>query len=296
MFVPLGPINGIWPDVRDSTFYFGLVFSEPLDLSGLFFQVTWRTYPDVSGGSLQWASVPGDFRFSPNTTNLVDGDWSRDRGTFDSVPLISTYVSPVNSSGVHAITGALSPVQHTDTKSVYRSRKALLSAGQESVSLSGIRGIKIGVSPYVGYYGSYDANDRAVIRLHLYGRLSEYSSFNHLTLWHPTQDMRVSPGYLRFDEYRPSTGSKQFRIKNLSSSAADRISVSAEDEWLAPSPSPASSIQFSLDGSGWDSVVVLPYLSPGMVSSVVHVRHVTPANAPLGSHSARINFDPEGWV
>lgn len=247
---------------------------------------------------------------SRDTTNGVDGRWvSADQNirwttttqTDNIASTISTESPPVI-SGIHALTGELRTAPNgTPTDSPKRISRLVgpqdgsILIGQTSVVARGITGLLLDdASIYTG--STYDiANSCYSFIIHLYGRPSLVET-SAVAAWHPIQNVVLPPGYLSFEGQRLSSETKQFRVKNHSvSEAASDVLISAEDEWSALSPSPASSLQFSLDGSSWTSAIILPLLEPGMVSSVIRVRRTTPADAPLGSHSVRVNMDVGGW-
>lgn len=294
LVVPKGDTNAIWEDRGDVYQWMAFVFPEPMRISGIFFQSVDRTDPDVYGGIVNWRSSPGLIYASPNTTNGVDGDWS-ELGLFDSVPLPYATNNPGTQQGVHALTGDVINAWQTDSKSFYRQVIPFSEQGQQSAALLNARGLRIRVLPNTGYYGSYDKNDRLAFKLHLYGHPDIGASGNILAAWHPTLDHRVPPIHFQWEADRPSVGVKQFRVKNLSSSAAYDVVLSAEDEYGAPVPSPAASLQFSSDGLAWSSTFLIDSIPSDSVSSVLYVRRTTLEDDPLGSHSVRINMDVGEW-
>lgn len=303
MFIPMGDPASLWKDNRaqeTETAYdrLALIFPEPMLLTGIFVQTLYRTFPNSFGANRGWDSTPAEIRASQDTTNGEDGDWKAVFGEFLSMPVGYVQLNPPYGtvSGVRIDTGATQTIESVEVKSHYRHLKSITGVGIQPVNQRNVRGITIDMYSRRGLTGSYDGEDRIAMFLHLYGYPDTLSEGRVLAAWHPTSDLRVTGDYLLWeDDTRPSTETKTFRVKNLSSDTANSILVAASDEYAPPTPSPASQIQFSLDGSTWASTVTIASVSPGGASGVIYMRRTTPADSPLGSHSVRVDFTVGSW-
>lgn len=300
MVIPLGTTANLWKDNRASegesqSDRLALIFPEPMLLSGIYIQTLYRSFPNSFGARVNWFSVVADIRASQNTTNGEDGDWEVVAEEFQSRPLSQVDDPWPSAIGVRADTGANFTSSQIEIKGDYRHAKPFAGVGAQAVNLRNIRGLTIDIPIRSGITSSFDG-DWINFFFHLYGHPDTISTGRVLAVWHPTLDIRVPGGYLPWsDDIRPSSATKTFRVKNLASQTANSILVAASDEYLAPAPSPASQIQFSLDGSTWASTVTIGSVSPGGASGVIYMRRTTPADSPLGSHSVRVDLTVGSW-
>lgn len=122
------------------------------------------------------------------------------------------------------------------------------------------------------------------------------SSIDRMEFWDSSTDTRMSASALDFGDVTngTTTGVKQFRIKNLSTT---KTSSGTTIEW-GPTNSPTinhrpDSVELSLDGTTWASSVTVTepgqatgVVTPGGISSIISVRATVSGTAPHFAQTA----------
>lgn len=297
MNINLSPTANIWEEPSDSTGdqWFVFLFPEPMRIDGIFF-----SYIQHFGAFSQ--SYDGRMAlvdFSEDTTNGIDGEWTtlaNDMSIFptDNVPATIMGTGVRTQDGV-LVTDSGSVPEAFPTSELYRHTYPVHGDGIRPVVARHVKGLRFWPRMASGT-GSLN---RVNFQVHLYGRPDTTASNNFVRAWSPTLDQPMVPGWLAWEDHMiSSSADKEFRVKNLSESLqANDITISAQDEYLYPVPSPKDQILFSLDGGDtWLAEVVIGALAPEAVSSMVQIRRTTPANALLGSWSPVITFDVGSWT
>ena len=202
---------------------------------------------------------------SKDTTNGLDGTWD------------TQYLTTVN------------PLQ--SVKPNYRIASHLTSL-QPNASSSDIRGVRFRINAYAQFGLT---NMRA---FHIYGQPSALATIDRLALWNPTLDAKLPPTWFDWgDTPRSSSADRSFRVKNLSATMT-ATDIDVYIEALTPGdPSIAAMHTLSENGgTTFLSSLSLPLLNPGMISDVLIVRRVVPANALVSTWSARIAADVNLWM
>ncbi len=187
------------------------------------------------------SSFPALIEASANSTNGVDGTW-------DAVGTIT------RSSDY---TGGT-------TNDAYRTNIF-------SLSLSNITSLRVRTQ------GSNVAT--RLHQLHVYG--TSALSAGRLRLWHPTLNQEVPGSYLDWgDTPRGSSGDKQFRIKNTSTSlTASNVTLQFYEPGSVASPSSVYQHFVSDDGLAFRGLIRVPSIGPGQLAGPFYVRRVTPTDA-----------------
>jgi hypothetical protein len=193
-------------------------------------------------------AIANDLRTSPDTTTGLDGTWT---SRIPSYIPTQTIVSPGYRNAIQV------------------------------VSWTGIKALRFTA-------GAFFDND-SIYALHLYGNISTGETPDRLRLWHPTLDQEVDGDYFNWNDIqRGSSGTKQFRVKNNSSTlTASAITVAVE---ALTDTSPTVVGQHSLDISSIAS------LAPGVISSVITLTRTTPLNAILSIWAARVVAAAGSWA
>lgn len=136
----------------------------------------------------------------------------------------------------------------------------------------------------------------AVAYMHLYGQPS--ANTDRLEFWHPTLDQPLAqtPAWLDWGN-RPegSVATKQFRIKNRSTSlTASPITVGIE-ALTDSTPTYISQHDFSYNGGAYGPTVTIPSLVPGEISQLFTIRQTLLSNATLGLWTQRVYADAGAW-
>jgi hypothetical protein len=153
----------------------------------------------------------------------------------------------------------------------------------QPLSSNGIRGVRF----YIGNSGL--SNNRTVSSFHLYGSIVPGSSTDGLRFWDPNSNAEVPGSYFDWGSFPRATGAtREFRMKNMHSSLT-AYSVSCSIEALTDAnPSIVSHHSLSNDGINWGPTAEVGTLGPGVVSSKMYLRRITPADADLSLWTARI--------
>ncbi len=276
-----------------------VLFSEPLDINGVFATVSYFSRDSASFRTNAVCSLLISMQVSVDSFSGVDGTWS------DPVPAHGTPVvySTASSGPAGWVTGkAISTegVEVVSAASVYDLQVGGMGTAsmhelwsEEDEEPSGVRP----VGPYAGVralrivFQGVQADTRAILtggfglRLHLYGEVSDTrSGRKFLAIWDPRHDLRISPRHLEWGTVPVSTsGDNSFRIKNMSAEHTSYdVRVLAENPMWPESPFPAQQFVFSIDRKQWRNSVMISALSPGSVSPEIWIRRVSPANALSG--------------
>ena len=133
--------------------------------------------------------------------------------------------------------------------------------------------------------------------LHLYGKPS--ATTNRLEFWHPTLDQPLSDTPAAYDYGNIVRGSgpvtKQFRIKNLSTTlTANTITIGCEAISDA-SPTFVSQTNFSYNGGSFATTASIATLAPTAISNVVTARLTTTTSTALSLWSQRYYAEANNW-
>lgn len=131
---------------------------------------------------------------------------------------------------------------------------------------------------------------------HVYGTKSAVS--DRLEFWHPTldQSLNITPAYLDWgDVARGSSGSRTFRLKNLSATlTANTITVGMEALYDT-SPTMVSQHTFDYNGGGFGTTATIGSLTPGQISSTITIQQNVSATATLSVWEQRIYASASSW-
>jgi hypothetical protein len=199
------------------------------------------------------------WEYSTDTTDGTDGTWSSMTVTFASL-------------AQHNTTGGVS-------KPYYRSDIATLA-------VNNVTGVRV----------RFDAQNFGSPRLcvlHLYGGRPT-AAVDRLAFWHPTSDQAIAAAALDFgDIAQGTTVTKQFRIKNLSSTlTANTITVQVSD--LLPEYT-GTGLQVSTDNTTYQNSVNIGNLASGAISSTLYVRRTVPGAATITQRQARLLANAASW-
>lgn len=130
--------------------------------------------------------------------------------------------------------------------------------------------------------------------LHLYGEPSSPTG-DRLEIWHPTLDQKISDNTGEWGDIpRLGTGSKTFRVKNISSvltANSVRVAMEANND---SSPSQGGWRSLNI-GGGPLSQVNVGNLAPGAISVVVTLSQTVPSNAQTSLWWARVFTEALTW-
>jgi hypothetical protein len=137
-------------------------------------------------------------------------------------------------------------------------------------------------------FSSSNNSSRLFSTWHLYG-WPVSASGDRLDFWDPTLDQRLAGAALDWGDVQQNAtpADKTFRIKNASATLTAAGVTVATEVLTDATPSLASQITYSLDGSAFTSTVSLPDLDPGDISPVVTVRYRPVLSAALSLWSWR---------
>lgn len=201
------------------------------------------------------ASLSGTLSYSTDTTDGTDGTWQ-------------SY-------------GSVSAGMATSYNPYYRTSIIPLS-------ISDVRGVRIRFTQ--------TSNQTYYIQsVHLYGTIPTAESTDRLEFWQPSANSVLDKAGLDFgDVPLGSVTTKQFRVKNLSSSlTATSVVVSANN--LAggtQNDAMVSALEFSTDGSTWGPSATIDEIAPEAISSVVSVRRTVGLAEDISPRFARIMATP----
>lgn len=203
-------------------------------------------------------NVSPSMQVSPDTTNGIDGTWS--------------------APGLPDQSG------HSNVPSM---RTAI--AG---VSASGIKAVRF-------FAASAPTGTTGWHTIHLYGEISAGASPDRLSFWHPAldQSLALTPAYFDWgDRPRNTSATKDFRIKNRSTTlTASTITVGVE-ALTDPSPSIVGMHSLSADGTTFASTLSIASLAPGEISPVLTVKQDISASAALSLWNQRLYATVGGWA
>lgn len=155
------------------------------------------------------------------------------------------------------------------------------------VDWPGVKAVK-----FRGAYKSGSSASRHLANIHLYGALADPGLAAGLQIWHPVEDEQVGPAYFDWgDRKRSSSISRDFRVKNLSSTltATDvLVSLEALTNSNPTLLSPTHQFAKSSNPGVYSATQTIDELEPGEVSEVLTVRYSVPTDAELSLWWARI--------
>lgn len=195
---------------------------------------------------------------SANTTNGYDGTWTT---LANAVNAAETDVSPYYRNAITALSGA-----------------------------TGIKAIRFPVG--------YNAADYYVYTLHLFGDYASGANPDRLEFWKPSTNAIFDTAFDFEESARSTSQTKQFRIKNLSSTlTANSINLTLEDSNPDSSPSFTDAHEFSANGtSGWAASLNIGNLAPGAISSVIYCRSTMGSTQPLSLQASRMRATAGSWT
>lgn len=201
----------------------------------------------------------GVVRTSADTTNGADGTWT-------------------------TVTSSLAMFNWSDPLVTTLWRSAI-----QPISISGARGITAS--------GNSGGQFAQCVSFHLYGRPSVGAKPDRLRFWHPTTDTEVlGPHFDYGDLPQGQISTKQFRIKNNSTTkTASNITIAADALW-APNPTLSSQTSFSANGTTFTPTLGIGNLTPGALSSVLDARLALMAYAQVGPWRQRYKATASTWA
>lgn len=234
--------------------YLALLFPRTMDIVGYYF--SWAR-------NHNWI-VKGEFAYSMDSTNGLDGSWTTVDDPFESAdPNVANTVEAEWRTEI---------VESIFTAKAVRFRWKVTSV---------------------------TTNDRFVqVRaLHLYGAPSAGAEAG-LTLWDPDNDEAITDGaYFDWAEVvRGEEYTKRFRVKNESGFDASGVALSTSIPTDA-SPSMATYVDYEIetDPGNWVSSLDLGDLAAGDISPVVTARYTPASNAQLGIRGWRTLVEATEW-
>lgn len=216
---------------------------------------------DILGIAFQHGSISASFgvETSPNTTNGTDGTWT---------------------SRATNIAGALNVIQP---------HRNAVRTGLTGMPWTGVKGIR----PTQNAMGG----DTTLWFLNVYGYPTTNTGLNRLLFWNPTTDIELVTASLDFgDVARGATVTKQFRIKNNSTTLTANSIVISEDELTAPSPTIVSQTTFDNAGSGYAATQNIGNLAPGGISGIITQRIILSSTAQILPWRQRVMAVAGSWV
>lgn len=194
---------------------------------------------------------------STNSTNGIDGTWTA-----------ITTPEPLNTN------------------------KATMRTNITSISANGVVALRFQRDTYSGTNSGFD-----FYAIHLYGKPAATS--DRLEFWHPTLDQPLSdtPAYFDYGDVARGSGAitKDFRIKNLSTSlTANTITVGCEARTDA-SPTYVSQTEFRYNGGSFAATTSLNTLAPSTISQTFSVRLTTTGSSALSLWSQRYYASAASW-
>jgi hypothetical protein len=220
------------------------------------FGVVFPQLRDLTGFFLACSLSCGPVEYSTNTTTGIDGTWNVLRNT---VPVLGTF--PYYRSSV-----SVTPV--AKIKAI-RFRTSNASTGTST----------------------------SVYTLHLYGSIvSGQAPASRIAFWHPTIDQALPGSWLDWgDVARATSGTKTFRLRNLSSTqTANNVQLSV----VAPtdlSPGAAGAHTFSTDGVTFTSTINISAIGPNSYSPVITIKRSLASNQALSLFAFRAQASVTSW-
>lgn len=161
----------------------------------------------------------------------------------------------------------------------------------QSVTWSGIKAVR-----FHGAGGNFGGSNR-FLAIHVFGTPASGQNPNRLRLWHPTLDQEITGAYFDWGDVPRSTAlTKQFRVKNNSSTLTANSVALTREALTDTSPTNVSAHEFSTDGVNYAGTVNIGNLAPGAISSVLTMRRTTPSTAVLSLWWARIVASASSWT
>lgn len=156
-----------------------------------------------------------------------------------------------------------------------------------AASISGARAVRARSTGANGLYRIYS--------FHLYGTPSATS--DRLALWHPTLDEPVDGAYFDWGDVPQNTSeTRQFRIKNLSTTLTATTITLSTSALTNASPSLLTQHTFSTDGSTYGSTATIASLDPEGISSVCYLQRILGPTAQLGLWALRMSVQAASWA
>jgi hypothetical protein len=212
--------------------------------------------PRDLAGFFVWCTASGistyQFTTSTDTTDGSNGTWS--------------------TAANFSVQGAVYP----------QSRSAITSA--TAVGITGIR---------FRFATGGDWQQLSLGAIHLYGFTAPNLSTDRLEFWDATVDQQIDKAAFDFgDIAQGEVSTKQFRIKNLSSTkTAGSVAISANNaaggETLL-----ADGLTFSTDGVSFTSTLNISSIAPGATTSVLYIRRTVGLTDPSSIRFARVMASP----
>lgn len=214
---------------------------------------------DISGIKGWTGNGPVAVHVSNNTTNGVDGTWTAG-SSFTPATAGTQREWSRSTSGANSITAQ---------------------------SFSDVRWLRLSLPQ-----GS--SGNRQVGKVLIYGNY--HSATDTLDFWDSSLDQQAAPDVFEFgDRGRLITTTKQFRIKNRSSSMTAKSITVSHTITSDTTPSVPGFHSFSLDGTSWSGTLSLGDLAPGTISPVIQMRQVVPSNAVLWLWQMVVMATPSTW-
>lgn len=199
------------------------------------------------------------FSYSNDTTTGADGTW--------------TAISPDIIYTAYGFGGAIpvNPLYRTDIH-----------------SLSGFSAKAVRVQGRGNFFSAAGYSGWTVARWHLY--CTPTGPTDRLALWNPITDMLVGGAYFDWGDVPvPSTATRTFRVKNLSSTKTATAVTVGMEALTDGSPSVVGMHTFSTDGGAtYGPTALLGDITPSTISPVITIRRSMPIGAPSSLWAQRI--------
>lgn len=136
-----------------------------------------------------------------------------------------------------------------------------------------------------------DANNR-IYAMHVYGTRPT-ASVDRLGFWDPSSDQAINAAALDFGDHpQGTTTTRQFRIKNLSSTqTATSIDIAVDDldnEFNG-------NLELSTDDTTYLPSINIGDLGPGVISSTLYVKRTVPGSETPTQRAARLLANASSW-
>ena len=244
------------------TTYYGLLFPEPRDIYGVF----WQINPQDTG-----TPPYSIFETSVDTTDGTDGTWVSQTGPDTDA------------------TEAYNPQPSTGgTGVVPQYRTEIVNDLFASVPVTGVVGVRILTSTSFAQF---------VQTLHVYGQPSSGDNPDSLRFWQNGTDAEVDGGYFDFgDTTGGGTYTIDFKLRNISATyQANGISLSCETLSDAD-PSLIPQVLVSLDGVSYAETVNVGNLAASTTTDTLYVQLNVAGGAQDGACEVRMVALPTSWT
>ena len=244
------------------TCYYGLLFPEPRDIYGVF----WQMNPQDTG-----TPPYSIFETSVDTADGTDGTWVSQTGP--DTDATEAYNPQPSTGGTGVV-----PYYRTE----------IVNDLFASVPVTGVVGVRVSSSTSFAQF---------IQTLHVYGQPSSGDNPDSLRFWQNGTDAEVGGGYFDFgDTTGGGTYAIEFKLRNISSTyTANGISLSCETLSDA-SPSLISQFLVSLDGVTYNETVAVGDIAPSTTTGTLYIQLTVAGGAQNGACEVRMVALPTSWT